>query len=83
MSGNDFCTFGIWNGKWPSLFPTFGIGNVNTKSYSQYLGLGIGMKNKIPNSWYWEWELKLNSQYLGMGNCISFPKKVGNATGNF
>ena len=27
MSRNDFCTFGIGNWKWPSLFQTFGIDN--------------------------------------------------------
>ena len=75
MSGNDFCTFGIGNGKWPSLFPAFGIGNGNTKLNSQLLGLGI--KNLISNYWDWEWEKIPYSQHLGMGNCISFPKKLG------
>ena len=56
MSGNVFFTFGIGNGKWPSLFPIFGIGNGNKKSNSQILGLGMGMKNQIPNFWDWEWE---------------------------
>ena len=27
MSGNDFCTFGIGNWKWPSLLQTSGIEN--------------------------------------------------------
>ena len=30
-NGQDFCTFGIENGKLPSLFPNFGIGKVNGK----------------------------------------------------
>ena len=56
MSGNDFFTFGIGNGKWPSLFPIFRIGSGNKKYNSQILGLGMGMKNQIPNFWDWEWE---------------------------
>ena len=46
MNGNVFFTFGI--GKWPSLLPNFGIGNGNTKSNFQLLGLEMGMKNLIP-----------------------------------
>ena len=48
ISGNDFCTFGIGNRKWPSLFPNFEIVNGNEKFKSQILGLGMGMKNSIP-----------------------------------
>ena len=39
MSGNDYCTFGIGNGKGLSLFPTFGIGNEYEKLCPQLLGL--------------------------------------------
>jgi hypothetical protein len=58
MSGNDFFTFGIGNGKWPSVFPIFGIWNRNKKYNSQLsgLGMGMGMNNQIPNLWDWEWE---------------------------
>ena len=52
MSGNDFCTLGIGNGKWPSLFPTFGIKNGNAKFNFQLLELG--MKNSVPNQ---TWEI--------------------------
>ena len=41
MSGNDYFTFGIGNGKWPSLFLIFGIGNGNSNYNSQILGLGM------------------------------------------
>ena len=58
MSGNDFCTFGIWeweiakyipnfwDWEWERkiLFPNFGIGNGNERFNSQLLGLGMGMK---------------------------------------
>ena len=58
MSEHYFFTFGIGNGKWPSLFlifgiwngntnynpPNFGIWNGNEKSNSQLLVLGRGMK---------------------------------------
>ena len=54
MSGNEFCTFGFGIGKWPSLFPTFGIKNGNKKSNSQLLEWGMGIKNQIPNFWDWE-----------------------------
>ena len=81
MSGNDFWTLGIGNGKLPSQFPNFWIGNGKNKYDSQLLGLGMGMNKQIPNVWDWEWEWKLKSQHLVMAICISFPKKVGNTTG--
>ena len=44
---------GMENG--PNFFyPIFGIGNGNKKYYSYILGLGMGMKNQIPNFWDWE-----------------------------
>ena len=52
MSRNDFFTFGIGNGKMPSLFLPFGIENKNEKK----LGLEKGSKNLIPTFWDWEWE---------------------------
>ena len=47
MSGNDVCTCAIRNGKWPSLFPFFGIGNWNERSKSQLLRLGIREKPEL------------------------------------
>ena len=58
MSGNDFFTFGIDNGKWPSLIPTFGIRNGNEKYNSQLLGLKMVMINPISNFYDLEWEYK-------------------------
>ena len=70
MSGNGFCTFGIGNEKWLSLFPSFGTGNGDNQSNSQQLWFGMGTKNQIPLFLDLEW--KPNSQPLGMGKCILF-----------
>ena len=67
MSGNDFFTFGIGNGKWPSLFPIFEIGNGNKKYNIKFHTFGIENENINPNIW----ELHIISQ------------KVGNGTGNY
>ena len=37
-------------------FADLGLGMGNTQTYSQLLGLGVGMKNSIPNFWDWEWK---------------------------
>ena len=58
MSRNDFCTYGIGNGKWPSLFLTSRIGNGNEKLNSQLSGLGMKMNNSTSNFWDWDWEWK-------------------------
>ena len=49
------------------------------KFNSQLLGLERGMNYQIPNCW--DWECKLYSQHLGMGNCISFPENLGTDLG--
>ena len=46
-----------------SPFPHFGNGNGNEKLHSQLLGMGTGMRNRIPDIWQREWDL--HSRLLG------------------
>ena len=48
-------------------FAYLGLRMGNGQAYSQLLGLGMGIQNKIPNCWDWEWGKKSNIQLLGLG----------------
>jgi len=56
--------FGIFGNIWVNIgvngndFLDFGNGNGNNSAHSQILvtGMGMGMKNYIPNFWEWEQE---------------------------
>ena len=48
------------------IFLKYGLSNRNEEQCSQISGLGMGMKNSVPNFWDWKWEWK-----------TVFPTQVG------